>query len=204
MKDKETKLDELVAVIRRLRAPDGCDWDRVQSMESMRKHLLEEAYEACDAIDRRDMVNLKEELGDVLFQVIFLSEIAREEGHFDLEAVAGAEREKMVKRHPHIFAGANAASFDWEALKAREKTRDAQAPAVPRALPGLLRLSKLTKKLKKAGLDEAAILKMCASEKQRQLLTWLFAVEKEKINAEEEASALCLILEKHLEEVTEC
>ena len=194
MKDKETKLDELVAVIRRLRAPDGCDWDRVQSMESMRKHLLEEAYEACDAIDRRDMVNLKEELGDVLFQVIFLSEIAREEGHFDLE----------VKRHPHIFAGANAASFDWEALKAREKTRDAQAPAVPRALPGLLRLSKLTKKLKKAGLDEAAILKMCASEKQRQLLTWLFAVEKEKINAEEEASALCLILEKHLEEVTEC
>ena len=194
MKDKETKLDELVAVIRRLRAPDGCDWDRVQSMESMRKHLLEEAYEACDAIDRRDMVNLKEELGDVLFQVIFLSEIAREEGHFDLE----------VKRHPHIFAGANAASFDWEALKAREKTRDAQAPAVPRALPGLLRLSKLTKKLKKAGLDEAAILKMCASEKQRPLLTWLFAVEKEKINAEEEASALCLILEKHLEEVTEC
>ena len=96
-------LEELIEVIRRLRAPDGCPWDREQTHSSLRPNMIEEAYEAVDAIDDNDMPHLREELGDVLLQVLLHSQIAKEEGAFDIEDVAKELKEKLIHRHPHVF-----------------------------------------------------------------------------------------------------
>ena len=98
------ELSPLVEVVERLLAPGGCPWDRAQTHASMRKHMIEEAYEVCDAIERKDAENLREELGDVLYQVVFHAALAEEEGAFDLQAVIDGVAEKMRRRHPHIFA----------------------------------------------------------------------------------------------------
>ena len=120
-------LEELIEVIRRLRAPDGCPWDREQTHSSLRPNMIEEAYAAVDAIDDNDMPHLREELGDVLLQVLLHSQIAKEEGAFDIEDVAKELKEKLIHRHPHVFGDAKIDSPDgvvdaWEKLKAEEKT----------------------------------------------------------------------------------
>ena len=119
-------LEELIEVIRRLRAPDGCKWDREQTHYSLRPNMLEEAYEAVDAIDDNDMVHLKEELGDVLLQVVLHAQIASEENEFNIDDVAKGIKDKLIHRHPHVFGTTKVSSTaeildNWDKLKAEEK-----------------------------------------------------------------------------------
>jgi ATP diphosphatase len=158
-------LQELLAIMERLRAADGCAWDRAQSFASIVPHTIEEAYEVADAVARGDMTHLKDELGDLLFQVVFLAQLAREAGDFDFDAVAAAIRDKLVRRHPHVF-GAAARGADrsiedlgaaWEDIKARERGPAAQSAldGVPQALPALMRAFKLSKRAARVGFDFA-------------------------------------------------
>ena len=161
-----SRLLELLGIMERLRGPDGCDWDRSQTFESILPHTLEEAYEVADAIERGDMRHLKDELGDLLFQVVFLAQLAREADAFDFEAVAGALADKLVRRHPHVFGdraerpAAGEHGVAWEDIKARERnaagtpgTEAGALEGVPHALPALLRAYKLSKRAARVGFD---------------------------------------------------
>jgi nucleoside triphosphate diphosphatase len=156
-----SRIEELLAIMERLRAPDGCPWDREQTFASIAPYTIEEAYEVADAIEREDLVHLKDELGDLLFQVVFHAQIARERGAFDFEAAAGAICDKLVRRHPHVFAGegrpsAAEQSVLWENIKAEERGAAEAASAldgVPRALPALMRAHKLSKRAARVGFD---------------------------------------------------
>ena len=153
--------DDLLKIIRILRSPEGCPWDRVQTHTSIRRGMLEEAYEACEAIDCDDPHMMCEELGDVLMQVVFHADIERESGRFDMDDVIDGVVKKLVFRHPHVFGDAHEDSAEgvlvsWEALKRKEKgqvsTTDA-LDSVARSLPGLWRAEKLQSKAAKAGFD---------------------------------------------------
>ena len=159
-------MQELLAIMERLRAPDGCPWDREQTFASIAPYTIEEAYEVADAIEREDLVHLKDELGDLLFQVVFHAQIARERGAFDFEAAARAICDKLRRRHPHVFAGqgqlsAAEQSVVWENIKAEERSQARRGAAeaasaldgVPRALPALLRAHKLSKRAARVGFD---------------------------------------------------
>ncbi|MCB9548171.1 MAG: nucleoside triphosphate pyrophosphohydrolase [Myxococcales bacterium] len=142
----------------RLRAPDGCPWDRRQSLESLRAYLIEETYEVLEALDDGDPGAHREELGDLLFQVVFQARIREEEGHFDAAAVADGIREKLERRHPHVFgdavlADAEAVAQSWHAIKAQEKRRESALDGIPRALPALLRAERLGAKAARVGFD---------------------------------------------------
>jgi uncharacterized protein YabN with tetrapyrrole methylase and pyrophosphatase domain len=120
------RLHEVLAIMERLRAADGCAWDREQTFASIAPYTIEEAYEVADAIERGDIAHLKDELGDLLFQVVFHAQIAREAGHFDFDAVAAAICDKLVRRHPHVFGDARRLSASeqsvvWEDIKAGER-----------------------------------------------------------------------------------
>lgn len=166
MEEKRYTLDDFVAVMRALRGENGCPWDRVQTHESLRMDMLEEAYEAANAIDHNDMPNLCEELGDVLMQVVFHAEIEEEKGEaaaFTLEDVIRGIGEKMVYRHPHVFGNGEIKAdtpeevlVNWEALKKVEKdtkTQTAVMESVPEALPALIRARKVQKKAADVGFD---------------------------------------------------
>jgi nucleoside triphosphate diphosphatase len=149
---------ELLAIMERLRAPDGCPWDRAQSFASIAPYAVEEAYEVVDAIERGDLPHLKDELGDVLFQVVFHAQMARERGAFDFEAVAAAICEKLLRRHPHVFGEHEALtpaeqSVVWEDIKAHERAADGALGGVPLALPALMRAYKLSKRAARVGFD---------------------------------------------------
>jgi nucleoside triphosphate diphosphatase len=165
----------------RLRAPGGCPWDREQTFDSIRKYTLEETYEVFDAIERRDWPALKDELGDLLLQVLFYAEMASEAGSFTIEDVIAALNRKLIRRHPHVFgeaaaakAGNNASGLDtenidarqvlhnWEEIKKREESaqsvHDGRAPegrldAIPRSMPALSEAAKLGSKAAKSGFD---------------------------------------------------
>ncbi len=151
----------LVALVSTLRGPDGCPWDRVQTRESVSPYLVEETYEVMDAIKAGDPENLKEELGDLLFQVLFHSDMSRERGEFDIAAVIDAIHDKMVYRHPHVFGDEVAETAEqvlenWEVIKAREpnkQDRKSVLDGVPRSLPALLRAQKISKKAARVGFD---------------------------------------------------
>jgi XTP/dITP diphosphohydrolase len=151
------RLEELIATLERLRAPGGCAWDRDQTHESLVRYLIEETYELVDAIETGDDAELIEELGDVLYQVIFHSDIAAEQGRFTLEDVAAHMNAKMIGRHPHVFGDRVAETPDdvmefWEDLKREEKpTRTSVLDGVPQAMPSLLLADKLIGKVGKAG-----------------------------------------------------
>jgi MazG family protein len=150
------RLPELVSIMRRLLSPDGCPWDREQSLESLRPYVIEEAHEVVDAIDRKDMPNLREELGDLLLQVVFQSELAKE--HFGIDDVIGGICDKMTRRHPHVFGSESAADSGavkerWEALKAKEKKDRGVLDGVPVAMPALLRALRVGEKAAHLGLD---------------------------------------------------
>ena len=162
--------DELVAVMARLRAPGGCPWDAEQTHRTLGQYLLEEAYEAFDAIQEADATgdttNLREELGDVLLQVVFHSEIAAERGDFTIEDVATGVAEKLIRRHPHVFGELELTTADevldnWDKLKEHEratngkpkKTQESLLDDVPVHFPALLEGLKLTKKAAKVGFD---------------------------------------------------
>ena len=149
-------LDRLVAVMARLRDPaTGCEWDKVQTFETIAPYTIEEAYEVADAIERMDLADLKDELGDLQLQVVYHARIAEERGAFAIADVIDGICDKMVRRHPHIFGDA-AHSPGWEALKAAERggREDASALAgVALALPALKRAEKLQKRAARIGFD---------------------------------------------------
>jgi MazG family protein len=148
----------LVAVMRRLLAPDGCPWDREQSFESLRKYVLEEACEVIDAIDSGDRKGLREELGDLLLQVVFQAELARREGAFAIDDVVSGIVDKLVTRHPHVFGNLDAKTADdvlrnWEKLKAQEKKGRGILGGVPRSMPALTRAQRIGEKVARVGFD---------------------------------------------------
>ncbi len=158
-------MQRLLEIMSRLRDPaTGCPWDLRQTYATIVPYTLEEAYEVADTIQRGDMAELRDELGDLLFQVVFYSQIAREEGHFDFEQVAEGICEKMLRRHPHVFSDAEYASDEalrhaWESTKARERKQRGTAEehseldGVARALPALMRAEKLQRRAARVGFD---------------------------------------------------
>jgi MazG family protein len=156
--DDIRRLAALVEVVRRLRSPGGCPWDREQTHASLRATMLEEAYEVLEAIDLKSMTKLREELGDVLLQVLMQSEIAEEVGDFSLGDVADTVREKLVRRHPHVFgdtkvSGSAEVLRNWEALKAQEYGRESALDGVQRSLPALQWAWSLQRRAANVGFD---------------------------------------------------
>ena len=164
MKQKPA-INDLLRVMARLRSPTGCPWDREQSHMTLRRHAIEEVYELIDAIEARDDVEMAEELGDLLLQVVFHCQLARERGAFDFEKVTRHLVDKLIRRHPHVFGKTKVKDVDevwtnWEKIKKAEKhgTRHARHSAldgVPKHLPALSRAEKLVKKARKAKLPVA-------------------------------------------------
>jgi MazG family protein len=162
------EIEQLLQLMARLRDPDnGCPWDREQTYATIVPHTIEEAYEVADAIAREDWTEFQSELGDLLFQVVFYAQIAREEGRFDFADVARGIVEKMTRRHPHVFgaecyADAAEQTAAWERIKSAEKTAASPQPTgvldgVPLALPALTRAVKLQKKAARVGFDWGAV-----------------------------------------------
>lgn len=157
---KERQIDRLRAIMHRLRAPGGCPWDAEQTHASLVPNLIEEAYETVDAIQRNDIPHLREELGDLLLQVVFHSELASERDDFDLGEVARGISEKLIRRHPHVFATSGAGDAEtvlrqWDEIKRAEKGTGSEAylHGTGTGLPALLRAAKLQKKAAKVGFD---------------------------------------------------
>jgi ATP diphosphatase len=156
-------LAEAIAIMARLRGSGGCPWDREQTFDSIKKHTLEETYEVFDAIERRDWPSLRDELGDLLLQVLFYAQMADEARHFTLAEVAASLNAKLIRRHPHIFAGEQvtdsaAVLRNWEQIKRDEKKAVSQDNAsmldeVPRSMPALLEAAKLGSRAAKVGFD---------------------------------------------------
>jgi tetrapyrrole methylase family protein/MazG family protein/ATP diphosphatase len=151
-------LTRLVGVMKRLLGPGGCPWDREQSFETLRKYVLEEACEVIDAIDAKDMGHLREELGDLLLQVVFQAELARGLGSFGIDDVVASIVDKLVHRHPHVFGDATAKDStqvlqNWERIKATEKQGRRVLQGVPRSLPALTRAQRVGEKVSRVGFD---------------------------------------------------
>ena len=153
-------LPQLVSIMRRLLAPDGCPWDREQTLESLRPYVIEEAHEVVDAIDKNDLPNLREELGDLLLQIVFQSALAEDKlgGVFGIDDVIAGICQKMTRRHPHVFGDETAADSKavlarWEELKAQEKAGRGVLDGVPRSMPALLRALRVGEKAAQIGLD---------------------------------------------------
>lgn len=161
-KVKKAAIDDLLEVMARLRAPDGCPWDREQDHRSIRLNAVEEVYELVDAIEAGDDTEMEEELGDLLLQVVFHAQMASERGAFDFEKVARNITDKLVRRHPHVFGEVQVEDVarvwnQWEAIKQTEKAgtaheRNSVFDGIPRHLPALMRAHEVTKKARKAAL----------------------------------------------------
>jgi tetrapyrrole methylase family protein/MazG family protein/ATP diphosphatase len=155
-------LTRLVGVMRRLLSPEGCPWDREQSFETLRKYVLEEACEVIDAIESGDRKALREELGDLLLQVVFQAELGRREGAFAIDDVVSGIVEKLVTRHPHVFGDLDAKTADevlrnWERIKGQENAKKDRGllAGVPRSLPALVRAQRIGEKVERVGFDWA-------------------------------------------------
>ena len=193
------RLAEIISILRK-----QCPWDRAQTHETLKACMLEEAYESVEAIDRRDAANLAEELGDVMLQVVFHSNLAQEEGLFDLKTVINRECEKMIRRHPHIFltetANNTIKSIDnvlekWENIKEREnagKTRTDRLAGVPLALPALTRAAKVQKKAAEVGFDWTEVTPAIdkVREETEELIAAYSAAEPDKERVAEELGDL--------------
>ena len=159
---KQPAINDLLKVMAKLRSPTGCPWDREQSHLTLRRHAIEEVYELIDAIEARDDVEMAEELGDLLLQVVFHCQLARERDAFDFEKVTRHLVDKLIRRHPHVFGTTKVKNVDevwanWEKIKKAEKhgtkhARHSALDGVPKHLPALLRAEKLLKKARKAKL----------------------------------------------------
>jgi ATP diphosphatase len=154
------RIEELLAIMARLRGADGCPWDRQQTFASIAPFTIEEAYEVADAIERADMQHLKDELGDLLFQVVFHAKIAEEAGQFDFNQVVESICDKLRRRHPHVFGNTGELSIDqqniaWENIKASERGTQAASAlhGVPNAMPALMRAYKLSRRAARVGFD---------------------------------------------------
>lgn len=160
-KTAEEAVRRLADIVTLLRSEEGCPWDKAQNHKSLKNCLIEEAYEVIDAIDNNDMDNLEEELGDILLQVVFHSDLGKVSNDFDLRSIANRECEKMLRRHPHVFLNKNSESIDkalekWENVKRNEKeatTHTESLMNVPKALPALIRSYKIQQKAAEVGFD---------------------------------------------------
>ena len=168
---KRPPIDDLLRVMARLRSPTGCPWDREQNHYTLRRHAIEEVYELIDAIEAGDDHEMAEELGDLLLQIVFHCQMAKERGAFDFEKVCRLIVEKLVRRHPHVFGKIKVKNVDevwanWEKIKKAEKhgtkhARHSALDGIPKHLPALLRAEKLVKKARKAGLTESPAGRRC-------------------------------------------
>lgn len=167
---KKSALSELTSIMERLRGPDGCPWDKEQDFTTLVPYVIEEAYEVAWAIDSGDKEDLKEELGDLLFQVVFLARIAEEEGSFDISEVIASSVEKMTRRHPHVFEDAkcensNDVLKNWAIIKSEEKLKknkgtkedEGYLSGIPKNFPALMHAHKVSKKAAKIGFDWESI-----------------------------------------------
>ncbi|HLZ19664.1 MAG TPA: nucleoside triphosphate pyrophosphohydrolase [Smithellaceae bacterium] len=162
IKAAQQELQELIELIRRLRAPDGCPWDRKQSKQDMAKYLLDEAYEVYDALAENDLPHIQEELGDLLFLILFVAEIAAESGEFSLADAMKSIKEKMIRRHPHVFGDVKVNSVqdikdNWQEIKKMERAGEEEEKNIfsniPRSLPALKRAQKITDAASRYGFD---------------------------------------------------
>lgn len=160
MEGRGELFEGLVKIMERLRGPQGCPWDREQTRESIRPYLIEEAYEVLEALDEGDLGKYREELGDLLLQVVFHAQIAAEQGEFTIDDVLRAISEKLIRRHPHVFGGATMTTAEevlthWEAKKSAERRAQGGSAldGVPKELPALLRAHRLQEKAKRVGFD---------------------------------------------------
>lgn len=207
-------IDQLLEIMEKLRDPDrGCPWDKQQTFRTIVPYTIEEAYEVADAIERDDMDELRDELGDLLFQVVFYAQMAREENAFDFADVVRSINEKMLRRHPHVFSDAEISgvaeqNHAWERLKADERKLKAgegghgQLDGVAKALPALLRAEKLQKRAAKVGFDWPDI-KGVVAKIQEELTEVTEAVEsaEDPARVSEEIGDLffsCVNLSRHL------
>jgi tetrapyrrole methylase family protein/MazG family protein len=156
----QSRFERLMGIMRKLRAPGGCPWDAEQTHESLKRYLLEEAYEVIEAIDAKDRALLKEELGDLLLQPVFHAAIAEENGDFTMDEVLDAINEKLVRRHPHVFGDlvietSEAQVQNWEKIKSQEKKveRRSALSGIPPHLPALMQAHKITEKAARVGFD---------------------------------------------------
>lgn len=159
---RKTAVEDLLKVMAKLRSPQGCPWDREQNHLTLRRHAIEEVYELIDAIEAHDDYEMAEELGDLLLQVVFHCQMAKERGAFDFENVARNITDKLIRRHPHVFGKVRVKNVDevwanWEKIKRAEKqgtkhARHSALDGIPKHLPALLRAEKLLKKARKANL----------------------------------------------------
>lgn len=155
----EKNFREFVSIVKKLRSPDGCPWDRQQTLYSLRDQLIEETFEMVDAIDNKDIENIKEELGDLLLHVIMHSVIAEEENLFSLNDVMKTISEKLIRRHPHVFGDRGRISVDevlvnWDEIKKLEKKgREKYLDGIPKSLPAIQKAYKLQERAKKVGFD---------------------------------------------------
>lgn len=184
MKKKSPAINDLLAVMARLRSPTGCPWDREQDHRTLRFHAVEEVYELLDAIEAGDDHEMAEELGDLLLQVVFHCQLAGERGAFDFEKVARNITDKLIRRHPHVFGDVKVKNVEqvwanWEQIKRAEKKgtkheRPSAFDGIPRHLPALLRAEKLVKKARKAKVITAA--KPAKKISRRDLAEQFFAL----------------------------
>jgi tetrapyrrole methylase family protein / MazG family protein len=156
--DTAAAFEELVEIVRRLRAPGGCPWDREQTHESLKPFLIEEAYEALDAVDRKSPADLREELGDVLLQIMLHAQIGAESGEFDVADVVSGLSRKLVARHPHVFgetsvSGADEVLVNWEKIKKKEKAARGLFDGLPASLPALQLAARMGEKAGRVGFD---------------------------------------------------
>jgi MazG family protein len=168
---RKAAIEDLLRVMARLRSPTGCPWDREQSHRTLRRHAIEEVYELIDAIEAGDDHEMAEELGDLLLQIIFHCQLAKERGVFDFEKVCRRLVNKLVRRHPHVFGTTKVKDVDevwanWEKIKKTEKhgtkhARHSALDGIPKHLPALLRVEKLVKKARKAGLFDLSAGRRC-------------------------------------------
>lgn len=187
-------IDDLIHIMHILRAPDGCPWDRVQTHESIRQNFIEETYEVIEAIDKGDSDLLREELGDVLMQVIFHSIMEEEEGRFDFDGVCDDVCQKLIIRHPHVFGNIEADTPEevlknWDAIKMRTKSQQSVADSVDdvaRSLPALMRAQKVQKRSAKSGMDFKDVNDAAAKvpEEQQELFAAIESGDKDKIEEE--------------------
>lgn len=189
---------EAAAIMARLRGPDGCPWDREQTFDTIKRHTLEETYEVFDAIERRAWPELRDELGDLLLQILFYAQMAEEAGHFNLRDVANALSAKLIRRHPHIFGDvvatdANTVLRNWEQIKREEKLASPEhaqqastLDSIPRTMPAMLEASKLGSRAAKAGFDwsDAQGLFEKLAEETQELHAEIAAEDHEAIEAE--------------------
>lgn len=189
---KYPNLEKLVDIIAVLRSENGCSWDREQTHRSLRPNMLEEAYEAVDAIDDGDINNLREELGDVLLQVVLHSQIAKDNGEFDIEDVAEELSKKLIHRHPHVFGHAKVESTqeildNWDKLKKEEKTyRKSILDGISKSQSALMSAQKISKKVVKAGFewDSAESLKECIKSEYNEFEEAVKLDNKDKMEDE--------------------